>query len=277
MKKTILVIILFFVFSISVVALNETLPDVINGFKETMSKDKQTDVKLAEEITLDDDTFNKLALFFAKNDIDDKTQEYIINLIKKGYNVNYVIIAAEFWQKTDYDCYLIEQILSKIPKETEELRDIQVSGIFNEISNNISGVLTIDEGKKYLEAGMSLSELYTANEISKKGVCDIHEILDKTCQDGTMNGVIVEVYSKAKRDKYDFSGINSEDLKKIKNPNDLISAVKLSKLKNKKVKDIIVDKSEGLENDYFNEVNKRNIETKNKLTKDFKVKRGAER
>ena len=176
----------------------------------------------------DSEVCRDLAEFFACNFITSEQQQYILELIKNGYDKETVKNVVLFWLDTDEDVSMIEKLLAEIPKDGGETDYYVTESAFDRLTENRSGLLTFSEGKEFQRAGVSVEDMIYANKLSKKGYMEIHDILSKCQNDGNINLVAAEVLSKCQREQYDFSSFTEEELSG-KEASDIFAAADLNR------------------------------------------------
>ncbi|MBO4898034.1 MAG: hypothetical protein J5590_07030 [Clostridia bacterium] len=174
------------------------------------------------------DESSDLAEFFAANFITKDRQEYILQIMESGYDMETVKTVVGFWLDTDEDLSMIDRLLEEIPKDIEEVNYSTVEDAYDRLTENRSGILSYRECKEYSEAGISVEDMIYANKLSKKGYMEIHEILETCKNDGNINRAAVEVFSKCVREQYDFSFLTDDEISK-KETGDIFAAAELSR------------------------------------------------
>ncbi len=165
--------------------------------------------------------------------------KYIYDLIDKGYDPAHVMEAAAFWLDTDEPLSVLEELVTNLA-DYEEVKESTVEEIYNQMTEERGGVLTYADVKKLAEEGISVADIHTANVLSRKGVYDIHTILEKFREKGNYASVIREVYAKVARDRIDFSGISEEVLASEEGEN-ILTAVRLSRVSGVSVGTLLSD------------------------------------
>ena len=101
--------------------------------------------------------------------------DYIANLIIQGYDPMTVMDICYFWQDTNEEISIIEQIY-----EYKYLRGMTwIENAFNCVTNDKCGVLTEEDVENYAKQGVTLDDISAANKLCRKGVLTIQEILEQ--------------------------------------------------------------------------------------------------
>jgi len=112
-----------------------------------------------------------------------------------------------------------------------------VETAFNEATDNVHGVLDKEQVTEYLEQGLTVEDITTANVLCRKGVYTITEILDKRSAGVEWSDIFDEVYSDVTESDTLLKVKSFKKAKKIKGeqaPSDMLTAMQLSKMTKKK-------------------------------------------
>lgn len=123
--------------------------------------------------------------------LNDEQLEYIAGLIINGADPNSILDTAYFWVDTCEDITIIEQIYNK--KGDYEGGRFWIENAYNNVTNNVHGVLESEEINNYLSLGVTVSDIQNANILSRKGVYSIKQILDRIAGGDTIINIMNEV------------------------------------------------------------------------------------
>ena len=126
--------------------------------------------------------------FICTNDFDEEQLKTINRILENGTTIQSLIQVYEFWLTTDYNFSMVEEICAL---EDKYFSEYWYESAFNSITNNIHGVLNIDDINYYRDLGISDDEILAANVLCRKQGQNIFEILD-----AVVNGVDIETQAK---------------------------------------------------------------------------------
>lgn len=126
--------------------------------------------------------------FIYTNDFDEEQLKIINRILDRGTTIQSLVQVYEFWLTTDYDFSMVEEICAL---EDKYFSEYWYESAFNSITNNIHGVLNIDDINYYRDLGISDDEILAANVLCRKQGQNIFEILD-----AVVNGVDIETQAK---------------------------------------------------------------------------------
>jgi len=130
----------------------------------------------------------KYTEFVIENDISEEHLEYLNKLFEKGNSIIMLKNIYEFWLTTNEDISIIGEICNL---KNEFWGKNWIENAFNKITNDKCGVITNEEQlHDYLDKGISLEEIETANILCRKGVKTIFEILDMRVKGETWEDII---------------------------------------------------------------------------------------
>ena len=127
--------------------------------------------------------------FICTNDFDEEQLKTINRILENGTTIQSLIQVYEFWLTTDYDFSMVEEICAL---EDKYFSEYWYESAFNHITNNIHGVLNIDDINYYRDLGVSNDEILAANVLCRKEGQNIFAILD-----GVVNGADIETQALA--------------------------------------------------------------------------------
>lgn len=183
---------------------------------------------------------------------------YIDELIYSGADIADVIDIYHFWLTTNEDIKIIGQIYSLKDSISS---DFWIEEAFNQITQNQHGVLNSSEVSHYLEQGLQMSDIETANELSRKGVYAISEILDMRAENITWDIILASVEN---------NGVNNVFLSSVDDGNIILAAEDMAQKTNLDASKFIINNKavENItekENEINTETNEKVSETLNKL------------
>ena len=157
--------------------------------------------------------------------------EYIAGLIINGADTNNILDIAYFWVDTCEDITIIEQIYNK--KGDYEGGRFWIENAYNNVTNNVHGVLESEEINNYLSLGVTVSDIQNANILSRKGVYSIKQILDKIAGGDTIISIMNEVYGTSISQPVSLFGISeNEEL-----DDNILNCKELAALENKQIEE----------------------------------------
>ena len=117
----------------------------------------------------------------------DEELNYIDSLVYNGAQISDIIEIYEFWLTTNEDISIIEQIYNLKGEITE---NFWIEEAYNQITENKHGVLNSADINDYINKGLKITDIRTANELCRKGVLTIQEILDRLVNGNTWDEII---------------------------------------------------------------------------------------
>lgn len=163
--------------------------------------------------------------------LNNKQLEYIAGLIINGADPNNILNIAYFWVDTCEDITIIEQIYNK--KGDYEGGRFWIENAYNNVTNNVHGVLESEEINNYLSLGVTVSDIQNANILSRKGVYSIKQILDKIAGGDTMINIMNEVYGTSISQPVSLFGISENK----ESDDNLLNCKELAALENKQIEE----------------------------------------
>lgn len=155
--------------------------------------------------------------------------EYIAGLIINGADPNSILDTAYFWVDTCEDITIIEQIYNK--KGDYEGGRFWIENAYNNVTNNVHGVLESEEINNYLSLGVTVSDIQNANTLSRKGVYSIKQILDRIAGGDTMINIMNEVYGTSISQPVSLFGISENE----ESDDGILNSKELAALENKQI------------------------------------------
>lgn len=116
--------------------------------------------------------------------------DYIDSLIYGGANIKDVIEIYEFWLTTNESVEIIGQIYNKKDEITDRY---WIEEAYNQITEHKHGVLNADEVSEYINKGLQITDIHTANKLCRKGVYTIQEILDRLISGDTWDEIVSDI------------------------------------------------------------------------------------
>lgn len=157
--------------------------------------------------------------------------EYIAGLIINGADPNSILDTAYFWVDTCEDITIIEQIYNK--KGDYEGGRFWIENAYNNVTNNVHGVLESEEINNYLSLGVTVSDIQNANTLSRKGVYSIKQILDRIAGGDTMINIMNEVYGTSISQPVSLFGISENE----ESDDGILNSKELAALENKQIEE----------------------------------------
>lgn len=157
--------------------------------------------------------------------------EYIAGLIINGADPNNILDIAYFWVDTCEDITIIEQIYNK--KGDYEGGRFWIENAYNNVTNNVHGVLESEEINNYLSLGVTVSDIQNANILSRKGVYSIKQILDRIAGGDTIINIMNEVYGTSISQPVSLFGISENE----ESDDGILNSKELAVLENKQIEE----------------------------------------
>lgn len=164
-------------------------------------------------------------------ELNNEQLEYIAGLIINGADPNNILDIAYFWVDTCEDITIIEQIYNK--KGDYEGGRFWIENAYNNVTNNVHGVLESEEINNYLSLGVTVSDIQNANILSRKGVYSIKQILDKIAGGDTMINIMNEVYGTSISQPVSLFGIGENE----ESDESILNSKELAALENKQIEE----------------------------------------
>lgn len=141
---------------------------------------------------------------------------YIDSLIYGGADIEDIINIYKFWLTTNENI----EIVGKIYNIKNDISDkFWIEEAFNQLTENKHGVLNSGQIKEYTDKGLGLSDIKTANILSRKGVYTINEILELKLKDTSWDEILCNIES---------SNQNFVDTAEVKDSSIILSALDVS-------------------------------------------------
>lgn len=163
--------------------------------------------------------------------LNDEQLEYIAGLIINGADPNSILDTAYFWVDTCEDITIIEQIYNK--KGDYEGGRFWIENAYNNVTNNVHGVLESEEINNYLSLGVTVSDIQNANILSRKGVYSIKQILDRIAGGDTIINIMNEVYGTSISQPVSLFGISENE----ESDEGILNSKELAALENKQIEE----------------------------------------
>lgn len=157
--------------------------------------------------------------------------EYIAGLIINGADPNNILDIAYFWVDTCEDITIIEQIYNK--KGDYEGGRFWIENAYNNVTNNVHGVLESEEINNYLSLGVTVSDIQNANILSRKGVYSIKQILDRIAGGDTIINIMNEVNGTSISQPVSLFGISENE----ESDESILYCKELAALENKQIEE----------------------------------------
>ncbi|MCI9627560.1 MAG: hypothetical protein HFI90_12400 [Clostridia bacterium] len=116
----------------------------------------------------------------------------LADLLDNGTDFDAVLTSYKFWTTTNADISLLEQIAGTYTADMEQMMN-WVDNVYDSLKGK-SG-LTVQEVKEYQEKELTREDILLADELSRKDVYTIKEILSKREQGKDWFTIISDVYS----------------------------------------------------------------------------------
>ncbi len=152
--------------------------------------------------------------------------QHMANLLSDGSPLEAVLDAYQFWMTTNAEFSLVDQLVQAYQQEFANI-SYWTEEVYDSITQN-PNVLSEEDVDAYMQQGISAEDILLANELSRKNVYTIQQILTKRQQETAWFDIIAEVYDRlnyplvvenAKKDSY----------RKIQDGRYIIKAIFLSK------------------------------------------------
>ncbi len=144
---------------------------------------------------------------------------YIDGLIGEGYDAKAVVEIYEFWQDTQEDLSIIEEVYAYRP--TEEVKHWVDEGFIKLAAQGKTKTqysnLSVEEVKAYYESGISYEDILTADKLSRHGTKDINHVLSMKRENASWYEIIDDVYTLSPPER---KQTDVEKYKGIQNPKD---------------------------------------------------------
>ena len=154
--------------------------------------------------------------------------EYIDTLLGKGYSAKPLVEIFEFWQDTQEDINIIEEVYAYRPPVDDVLFWVDEAFIQLASQGKTQGQysdLSVEEVQAYYESGISYEEILVADRLSRYGTKEIKTILSQRQAEASWYEIMDSVYSLSKEES------READIQKysvIKNPNEIFASIKLA-------------------------------------------------
>ncbi len=144
---------------------------------------------------------------------------YLSGLIEQGYRADWLEEIYDFWLTCGEDISIIEDIY-QISEQKNFTGRYWVEESYNAVTNNVHGVLNIEQVGSYLGKSITREQINQANILSRQGVYTITEILDKLLEGKSWSELVNDVYG-AGTVPADAVHLNMEGLAKIEKISEL--------------------------------------------------------
>jgi len=216
MKKSLLIAITIALLSISVFGANQ----LINNISE----------RSMDESVLREQDEKYVYFVDALNPANDE-KAYIDRLISSGYDVNAVIDIYEFWLDTSEDIEIIEKVYAYLPEDKET--KYWIDDAFIDLSNKgetlyLFSDLTYEQGKAYIDSGISLTDMSIADVMSRKGIKNLEEIIESRMENASWYEIADEIYDFSSEQGYDEH--NRDVYNSIDDGFEIINSIKKARL-----------------------------------------------
>lgn len=135
---------------------------------------------------------DEYALFKVSQQPTSEEITYMANLLNSGSPLKAVLDAYRFWSTTNANLSLIGQLTAGYQPEFAEV-SYWAEDVYDAITNN-TDALSTEEVTTYMQQGMSSDEILLANELSRKNVYTIQQILTKRQQEESWFDIISDIY-----------------------------------------------------------------------------------
>lgn len=142
----------------------------------------------------------EIASFEEEYNMDQSTRAQFRQWIAEGKDYRLLMYIYEFWMTTNEDISIISDAYDMFVQNYDEdmrlpaNKSLWFEGIFNTLTGNKFGKITLDDIDTYMDAGLNLSDIKLAERISRAGVKNVHEILDDRTNDKTWSSIAAEIY-----------------------------------------------------------------------------------
>lgn len=116
------------------------------------------------------------AAFLAKYEFTDEQLAAFDALLARGITPYTIMDAYAFWRTTNEDFSLVTQLAEQ---EDAFIGANWIENVFNDLTDNKTGVLELEDVREYIERGLTQEDIATANILCRKGVMTIQEILEQ--------------------------------------------------------------------------------------------------
>lgn len=117
--------------------------------------------------------------------------DYISDLVIDGCNMKDVIGLAYFWVDTNEDITLVKSMYDL--KGEYAGKKNWYGNAYDRVTGAKNGSLSTEEVEAYMAKGLTADEILAADELSRKGVYTINQILDKMCEGQSLVEVANEI------------------------------------------------------------------------------------
>lgn len=133
--------------------------------------------------------------------VSNDNMDYFSDLIIDGYNAEKVMRCAYFWLDTAEDASIVKKMCDWREKNQDYNEDFWTEYVFNAVTNNSCGVLTVEDFDEYNEKGITDSQIVIANRLCRKGVYTIQQILSKVEKGESLTDIALEIEEKVQGTK----------------------------------------------------------------------------
>lgn len=172
----------------------------------------------------------------------DAESEYLHDLIISGMDSKRVTAIYSFLQDTCYGIDFINTMYeNSLSFEVDSL--YWIDNAFDKATQEKHGILNVDDVKEYYESGLESGDIHMANQLCRKGIYTINEILDMRVAGMGWEDIFDKIYAGGKANHQET--INVKNLKKIKDVNsqDIYRAIQLAILTDKKAEVFLVNEN----------------------------------
>lgn len=167
-----------------------------NSVAQELSKDKFNQLIIAMNATISDSAeFNDMLVNYEYlREVYQLTPEqldYITDLVLSGCDMKEIMNLAYFWVDTNDDISIIKSMYDL--KGEYEDKDNWHENAYDRVTNAKNGSLSLEEVEEYMANGMSPEDILTADELCRKGVYTINQILDKCCEGQSLIEIANEI------------------------------------------------------------------------------------
>ena len=117
----------------------------------------------------------------------------IVGLVEEGYDLYQLSRIYDFLVGTQEGSSILEEIY-----DMGEKLDFQgrywIEDAYNAVTNNVHGVLGMEEVGQYISQGLSVADIRVANEMSRTGAMTIQEILEERLDGTGWTGLFQQAY-----------------------------------------------------------------------------------
>lgn len=165
--------------------INENNTDRIINMANYIKGNKYT----AAADTINEIIFNYAYIVQVYSTVDSEL-DYIDSLIYNGADVEDIISIYEFWLTTNENIDIIGQIYNM---KGDTNNGYWIEDAFNQITENKHGVLNVQEINEYINKGLQVADIRTANLLCRKGVYNIQEILDMRIEGNSWDKIVSDI------------------------------------------------------------------------------------